>query len=80
MTEGIVRMIVPDLWSFDIVEGVGFDELFILVTNPFPNPNSSGNPDYFENPDKFRNLEIFVFPTRPDISGSRTLLSLQDFY
>ena len=35
-TEGIARMVVLDLRSFDIVEGVGFNELFILVTNPFP--------------------------------------------
>ena len=69
---------VLDLRPFDIVEGVGFDELFILVTNPFPNPNS------FRYPDKFENLEIFwypsrsqrnfVFPTRRDILGSRTPL------
>ena len=52
-------MVVLDLRSFDIVEGVGFNELFILVTNPFPNSNSFGNPDSFENPDKFENLEIF---------------------
>ena len=62
-------MMVLDLRSFDIVEDVGFNELFKLVPNPFPNPNSFGNPDSlenfesFENPDKFENLEIFVFPT-----------------
>ena len=36
-------MMVLDLRPFDIVEGVGFNELFILVTNPFPNPNSFEN-------------------------------------
>ena len=36
ITEGIARMIALDLRSFDIVEGVGFNELFILVTNLFP--------------------------------------------
>ena len=46
-------MIVLDLRPFDIVEGVGFNELFILITNSFPNPNS------FVNPDSFENLEIF---------------------
>ena len=48
---------VLDLRPFDIVEGVGFNELFIPVTNPFSNPNS------FENPDKFENLEIFGYPS-----------------
>ena len=72
-------MMVLDLRLFDIVEGVGFNELFILVTNPFPNPN------YFENPDEFETLEIFryqsrcqrnfVFPTQPYISGSRIPLA-----
>ena len=52
-TEGIARMMILDLRSFDIVEGMGFNELFILVTNPFPNANSFGNPD------KLENLEIF---------------------
>ena len=61
-------MMVLDLRPVDIVEGVGFNELFILVTSAFSNPNS------FRNPDKFENLKIFRFPTRPDISGSRTPL------
>ena len=90
ITEAIARMMILDLRPFDIVEGVGFNELFILVTSPFPNSNFFGNPDSFknpykfENPDKFENLEIFgypsrsrrnfVFPTRPDISGSRAPL------
>ena len=64
ITEGIARMMVLDLRPFDIVEGVGFNELFILVTNSFPNPNSFGNSDSFENPDKFDNLEIFGYPSR----------------
>ena len=55
-------MMVLDLRSFDIVERVGFNELFILVTNPFPNPNSFRNPDSFENSDSF------------DILGSPTLV------
>ena len=67
---------VLDLRLFDIVEDVDFNELFKLVLNPFPNPDS------FKNLDKFENLEIFpsrsrrnfMFPTRPDISGSRTPL------
>ena len=50
---------VLDLRPFDIVEGVVFNDLFILVTNSFPNANSFGNPDSFENPDKFEN-------SRPD--------------
>ena len=54
-------MMVLDL-PFDIVEGVGFNELFKLVPNPFPNPNSFGNPDSFENPDSFGNLVIFGYP------------------
>ena len=33
ITEGIARMMVLDLRPFDIVEGMGFNELFILVTN-----------------------------------------------
>ena len=49
-------MMVLDLRLFDIVEGVGFNELFILVTNPFPNPNSFENSDEFE-----MNLEIFGY-------------------
>ena len=67
ITEGIARMMVLDLRPFDIVEGVGFNELYILVTNLFPNPNSLGNRDSFENPysfenrDKFENLQNFVF-------------------
>ena len=48
-------MMVLDLRSFDIVEGMGFNEFFILVTNPFSNSNS------FENPDKFETLEIFIY-------------------
>ena len=68
ITEGIARMMVLDLRPFDIVEG--FNELFKLVTNPFPNPNSFGNPD------KFENLEIFGYPSRSDISGSRTSLRI----
>ena len=42
-------MMVLDL---SIVEGVGFNELFTLVINPFPNSNSFGNPDSFENKEK----------------------------
>ena len=59
-------MMVLDLQSFDTVEVVGFNELFKLVPNPFPNSNSFRNPDsfenlgFFENPDKFENFEIFV--------------------
>ena len=34
-------MIVLDLRPFEIVEGVGFNELFKLVPNPFSNPNFS---------------------------------------
>ena len=48
ITEEIARMMVLDLRSFDTVEGVGFNELFKLVPNPFPNPNSFGNSDKFE--------------------------------
>ena len=74
-------MMILDLRSFDIVEGMGFNELFILVTNPFPNANSFGNPD------KLENLEIFWytsqsqrnFPTRSDISGYR-IIPLCNFY
>ena len=55
ITKGIARMMVLDLRPFDIIKGVGFNELFILVTNPFPNPNSFGNPD------KFKILEIFGY-------------------
>ena len=60
-------MMVLDLRPFDTVEGVGFNELFILVPNPFPNPNSFGNLDSFknlgsfENPDKFENFEFFRY-------------------
>ena len=39
ITKGIACMMVLDLRTFDIVEGVGYNELFILITNP----------DYFEN-------------------------------
>ena len=80
-TEGIARIMALDLRSFDIVEVMGLNELFIVVTNPFLNFNSFGNLDSLENPDSFENLEIFkytsrsrrnfVFLTRPDISGSR---------
>ena len=59
-------MMVLDLRAFDTAEGVSFNELFKLV------PNSFENPDFFGNPDKFENLEIFVFPARSDILGSRT--------
>ena len=45
-------MMVLDLRPFDIVEGVSFNELFKLVSNPFPNPNSFGNPDKFKNLEK----------------------------
>ena len=49
-------------------------ELFKLVPNPFPNPNFFGNPDSFENLEifgySFRSRKNFMFPTRPDISGS----------
>ena len=55
ITEGIARMMVLDLRPFDTVEGVDFDELFKLVPNPFPNPDS------FKNPNKFENLEIFGY-------------------
>ena len=51
-------MMVLDPLPFDIVEGVGFNELFKLVPNLFPNPTSLGNPDSFEN------LEIFMYPSR----------------
>ena len=54
ITKGIARMMVLDLQTFDIVEG--FNKLFKLVPNPFPNPDS------FQNPDKFENLEIFGYP------------------
>ena len=53
VTEGIARMMVLDLRLVDIVKGVGFNELFKLVPNPFPNPNSFGNPDSFKNPGTF---------------------------
>ena len=56
ITERSARMMVLDLRPFDIVEGVSFNELFKLVSNPFPNPNSFGNPGSFENPDQFENL------------------------
>ena len=78
-------MMVLDLQSFDTVEVVGFNELFKLVPNPFPNSNSFRNPDSFENTgslvnpdsfvnhDKFENLEILC--SRLDlILGSRTPL------
>ena len=55
-------MIVLDLRPFDTVEDVSFNELFTLVPNPFPNPNS------------FENFEIFGYPSRFDVSGSRTSL------
>ena len=58
ITKEIARMMVLDLRPFDIVEDVGFNELFILATNPFSNPNS------FENVDKFENLEIFWYQSR----------------
>ena len=67
ITQGIARTMVLNLRPFDIVEGVGFNELFILVINPFSNPNSFGNLDSFENldcfenPDKFENLKIYFF-------------------
>ena len=69
--------------SFGTVEGVGFNELFKLVPSPFPNPNSFGNRDSLENLEIFRytsrSRKNFVFPTRPDISGSRTpLLNSKD--
>ena len=50
---------VLDLLPFNTVEGGGFNELFILVANPFPNPNSFGNPDSFKNSENFEILEIF---------------------
>ena len=49
-------MMVLDLQPFDTVEGAGFNELFILVPNPFPNLNSFGNLDSFENLEIFRVL------------------------
>ena len=55
---------VLDLRPFDIVDGVVFNELFKLVTNLFPNPNSFGNPDKFEN----------IRPDLEEISCSRTPL------
>ena len=58
VTEKIARMMVLGFRPFDIVEGVGFNELFILGTNPLSNPDS------FENPDKFENFEIFGYPSR----------------
>ena len=48
ITEGIAQMIL-DLRPFDTVEGVGCNELFELIPNPFLNPNSFGNLDKFEN-------------------------------
>ena len=57
-------MMVLDLRAFDTVEGVGFNELFKLVPNPFLNPNCFGNSDSFENPDKSENLDIFEYPSR----------------
>ena len=78
ITEEIARMMVLDLRFFDTVEGVGFNELFKLVPNPFSNLNSFGNPDKFENLEifrySFRSRKNFVFLTRLDISGSRTSL------
>ena len=62
ITEGIARTMVLELRSFDIVEGVGFNELFILVTNPFP--NSFENLEIFWYPSRSR--KNFVLPTRPD--------------
>ena len=64
-------MMVLDLRSFDIVEGVGFNELFILVTNPFPNPNSFGNSDSFENSGFSKNPDKFENPDLEEISYSR---------
>ena len=60
---------VLDLRHFDIVEGVGFNELFILVTNPFLNPNSFGNPNSFENPYSCENPD--KFPRISKFSGTR---------
>ena len=78
ITKGIARMLVLDLRSFDTVEGVGFNELFKLVPNPFPNLNSFANPDKSENIEIFgypsRSRKNFVFPTRFDISRSLTPL------
>ena len=69
-------MMVLDLRLFDIVEG--FNVLFKFVPNLFQNPNSFGNPDFFENLEIFkyssRSRKNFVFPTRLDTFGSRTLL------
>ena len=71
-------MMVLDLRPFNIVEDVGFNKLFKFVLNPFLNPSSFGNPDKFENFEIFshpsRSRKNFVFPTRPDILGSRTPL------
>ena len=53
---------VLDLRPFDTVEGVGFNELFIFVANPFPNPNSFGNPDYIRESWNFVN---FCFRQNP---------------
>ena len=50
---------VLDLRSFDVIEGVCFNELFILVTDPFPNPNIFG---LF--PDSFEDLKIFGYQTK----------------
>ena len=58
ITEGIARMVL-DLRTFVTVEGVGFNELFKLVPNPFPNPNS------FENLEISR-LDLGKISFRPD--------------
>ena len=78
VTKGIARTMVLDLRPFDIVESVGFNELFILIIYPFPNPNSFGNPDKFENLEIFGYppWENFVFPIELDISGFHTPLVL----
>ena len=52
-------MMILDLQPFDTIEDVGFNELFKLVSNPLPNPNSFGNPGYFENTDSFENPDKF---------------------
>ena len=59
-------MIVLDLRPFE-VEVVGFNELFILVSNPFLNPNSLGS-----RPEE-------ISRSRPEISSSRTSLLVTSF-
>ena len=73
-------MMVLDLRPFDIVEDVGFNELFKFIPDPFPNPNSFGNSDSFENSNSFENLEIFGYPFQPDILGFCTPLVILSLF